>query len=147
MAALSTCPLCEGELAQLTPSCPHCDGDLRPLVRVVEAPDHYVNRALAAIRGTPPDWHGAAEHLAVALVLRPDDVEAVALMGKVQVKQGRRAVGVATLEEASRRFPTNAAIRETLAWAVATTGRAKRPSGRANPPGTRPAPGGRSRKR
>ena len=79
------CPSCGSGITVDIDKCRTCDVDLRPLIRVASMADLYYNRAVADARER--QWNRAAENLAVALALRPDDVDALVLMGKVRVYQ------------------------------------------------------------
>jgi len=77
-----------------------------PLLRVVEMADAYFNRAVLAAR--EENWWEAAEHLAVTLALRADDIDALVLLGKIRVRQKRRDLAVAAWQEALRLAPHRA---------------------------------------
>ncbi|MGH3611461.1 MAG: hypothetical protein ACRDRK_02345 [Pseudonocardia sp.] len=105
-APIPACPLCGAQLLVLAKRCPSCDGGLLPLLRVTELADAYFNRAVAAARNKK--WWLAAEHLAVTLALREDDVDALVLLGKIRLRQDQRKLAVATWQEALRLAPGRA---------------------------------------
>lgn len=85
-ARAPACPGCGRQLTALADRCPWCETDLRPLTRAVEMADRYFNQAVEAAKAEM--WDVAAEHLAVALALRPQDAGALVLLGKVRFLQG-----------------------------------------------------------
>jgi len=68
--------------------------------------DAYFNLAVAAAR--KKEWWLAAEHLAVTLALRANDVDALVLLGKVRGYGKEPALAVAAGEEALRLEPDRA---------------------------------------
>ena len=100
------CPLCGVQLVVLSERCQSCGGGLGPLLRVVEMADAYFNLAVAAAR--KKEWWLAAEHLAVTLALRANDVDALVLLGKVRGYGKEPALAVAAGEEALRLEPDRA---------------------------------------
>ncbi len=103
---LPACPLCGAQLVVLFKRCPSCGGGLVPLLRIVEMADAYFNQAVAAAR--EEKWWLAAEHLAVTLALRADDVDALVLLGKVRGNGEEPGLAVAACEEALRLAPDRA---------------------------------------
>lgn len=103
---LPACPLCGAQLLVLAKRCQSCDGGLLPLLRVTELADAYFNRAVAAARDKK--WWQAAEHLAVTLALREDDVDALVLLGKIRHGQKQRELALAAWQEALRLAPDRA---------------------------------------
>ncbi|MGH3784984.1 MAG: hypothetical protein ACRDRG_00160 [Pseudonocardiaceae bacterium] len=103
---LPACPLCGVQLMVLSERCRSCGGGLVSLLRVVEMADAYFNQAVAAARERK--WWLAAEHLAVTLALRPDDVDALVLHGKVRGQGKQRELAVAACQEALRLAPDRA---------------------------------------
>jgi cytochrome c-type biogenesis protein CcmH/NrfG len=103
---LPACPLCGVQLLVLSECCQSCGGELAPLPRVVEMADAYFNQAVAAAR--KGEWWQAAEHLAVTLALRADDVEALVLLGKVRGHGKQPALAVSACQEALRLAPDRA---------------------------------------
>lgn len=100
------CPLCGVHLMVLSEHCQSCGGGLGPLLRVMEMADVYFNQAIAAAR--EEDWWQAAEHLAVTVALRPDDVDALVLLGKVRGRGKQSGLAVAACQEALRLAPDRA---------------------------------------
>lgn len=117
------CPLCREPSAQLSDSCARCGGDLTPLAILGNLADHHFNRAVAAAR--TKDWEEAAEHLAVSLALRPDDVEAIVLLGKARFRRNRRSDAAALWGEALRLEPGRVDVQALVCRAV--------PAGRPGP--------------
>jgi tetratricopeptide (TPR) repeat protein len=109
---LPACPLCGAQLLVLSEQCQSCGGGLLPLLRVAELADAYFNRAVTAARDKK--WWLAAEHLAVTLALRPDDVDALMLLGKIRWRQRMRELAVAALQEALRLAPHRADIKSVI---------------------------------
>lgn len=103
---LPACPLCGVQLVVLSERCDACGGALVSLLRVVEMADAYFNQAVVAAR--EEQWWLAAEHLAVTLALRADDVDALVLLGKVRGRGKHPALAVAACEEALRLDPGRA---------------------------------------
>jgi len=68
--------------------------------------DVYFNQAVAAAR--EKNWWLAAEHLAVTLALRADDVDALVLLGKVRGNGKEPGLAVAACQEALRLEPDRA---------------------------------------
>jgi hypothetical protein len=124
---LPACPLCGAQLVVLSERCPSCGGGLIPLLRIVEMADAYFNLAVAAAR--EKKWWLAAEHLAVTLALRADDVDALVLLGKVRWCQRQRDLGVAAWQEALRLAPDRANVKLALDW-VAPSSRPRRQKSR-----------------
>jgi tetratricopeptide (TPR) repeat protein len=112
MPGVPSCPFCRAELSALTEQCPSCRGDLGPLLRVTVLADVYFNTAVAAARQSR--WPLAAEQLAVTLALRPDDVDAWVLCGKIRFARGQRAGAVGAWREALSLAPERDDIRATL---------------------------------
>lgn len=100
---LPACPLCGVQLVALSERCQSCGGGLVSLLRVVEMADAYFNQAVVAAR--KKEWWLAAEHLAVTLALRADDVDALVLLGKVRGHGKQPALAVAACQEALRLAP------------------------------------------
>lgn len=100
---LPTCPLCGAQLLLLRERCRSCGGVLLPLLQVQEMADGYFNRAVVAARGE--SWAEAAEHLAVTLALRDDDVDALVLLGKVRFSQGQHDQAVTAWHKALHLAP------------------------------------------
>ena len=112
---LPACPLCGAQLLALSERCPSCGGGLLALLRVAELADAYFNRAVSAAQ--EDKWWQAAEHLAVTLALRPDDVDALVLLGKIRCQQrheGSRGQAVAAWEEALRLAPDRTDIKSAI---------------------------------
>lgn len=103
---LPACPLCGVQLVVLSERCHSCGGGLVSLLRVVEMADAYFNQAVVAAR--EKNWWLAAEHLAVTLALRADDVDALVLLGKVRGKGEQPRLAVAACQEALRLAPDHA---------------------------------------
>lgn len=99
-ASAAICPLCDAALDSFVPRCPHCRGDLGGIARVLELGDCYFNRAVLHAREGL--WAPAAEHLAVALAVHPEDVEALVLLGKVRYHQHDDAGALAAWRAAAR---------------------------------------------
>ena len=100
---LPACPLCGVQLVVLSERCQSCGGGLVSLLRVIEMADVYFNQAVAAAR--EKNWWLAAEHLAVTLALRADDVDALVLLGKVRGNGHEPGLAVAACQEALRLEP------------------------------------------
>ena len=113
-----TCPLCGAAQPVPADSCPDCHGDLRPLLRLADLADWHFNQALAATGGR--HWSTAAEHLAVTLALRPDDVDALVLLGKVRLRQRRRLRALDAWHQAATLAPHRPDIPEAIATVRAT---------------------------
>lgn len=112
---LPVCPLCSAQLVTLSDHCQFCSGDLRLLMRVTQMADRYFNLAVVAARERR--WWEAAEHLAVTLALREDDVDALMLLGKVRRRGRKGDLAKAAWGEALRHAPDRADIRQTIDWA------------------------------
>lgn len=109
---LPACPLCGEQLAILSERCQSCGGGLGPLLSVVEMADAYFNLAVAAARNK--QWWRAAEHLAVTLALRADDVEALVLLGKVRGHGKQPALAVDACQQALRLVPDHPDAQQVL---------------------------------
>jgi cytochrome c-type biogenesis protein CcmH/NrfG len=68
--------------------------------------DAYFNLAVAAAR--KGEWWRAAEHVAVTLALRVDDVDALVLLGKIRSRCKQPALAMAAFQEALRLAPERA---------------------------------------
>jgi cytochrome c-type biogenesis protein CcmH/NrfG len=113
-----TCPMCEAPQPVPADSCPSCHGDLRPLLRLADLADWHYNQAVAAAHTR--HWSTAAEHLTVTMALRPDDVDALVLLGKVRLHQRRRQRALEIWQRAGELAPDRADIPAAVAAVRAT---------------------------
>lgn len=115
MTQAVTCPRCRRHLPSAVPRCPHCATDLRPLVQLAALADRHFNDGVrAALAGR---WNRAAEHVAVTLSLQPDDLDAVVLLAKIALRQGRRERSRRLWEQALGLAPHRDDIRAVVAQA------------------------------
>jgi lipopolysaccharide biosynthesis regulator YciM len=128
---LPACPLCGAQLSALFERCPSCGGGLLTLLRVAELADFYFNQAVTAAR--EEKWWQAGEHLAVTLALRPDDVDALVLLGKIRCQQQIRGSGdlaVATWKKALCLAPDRTDIKSAIDSVTRARGKITRARGK-----------------
>lgn len=108
------CPICNTKYDQLAPQCPACGANLSALAKIAELPDYYYNEAIAAV--SQKDWYAAIEALAATLVLRPTDVAALMLFGKVYVELHQLMRAAACFIKALKLEPRHREAQEALMW-------------------------------
>ena len=108
------CPACELSIQNPGKKCPDCHEDLTPLIRLDAQADTYYNKGLDACK--EKDWLTAIEKLSAALALKPLDVDAMVLLGKVYIEMNEIKRSCNIFSNAYKIDNQNREVKNAILW-------------------------------